>query len=144
MGDARTGGMNRHVGDQYQHHWLRLEKQTQSPAWMFELSTQEWSREKFLGSDTGCDGVWRGHRGRVTTRRGGPEGEGTQASPSPPPPITPTSQPGSIYISCAGDKGIMQGGLKAPRQGAHFVPLPGKDGVVKPLPLYIKAKGLVI
>lgn len=102
-----------------------------------------------MGSDTGCDGVWQAHHGGVTMagspyRTGGPAGEGTQASPSPPPPITPTSQPGSIYISWAGDKGIMQGHLKASCQGAHFVPLPGKDGVVKLLPLYIKAKGLVI
>lgn len=76
---------------------------------MLELSTQERTHEKFMGSDMSCDGAWRGHRGRVTAGGVG----GNWASPCPIPPITPTSQLGSIYISWAGDKGIMRGGLKA-------------------------------
>lgn len=68
----RTGAarINVHVGYQYKHLWLLLKKQTQSPAWMFELSTQE-TCEEFTHSVMGCDGVWR------VTMAGSPwQGEG--------------------------------------------------------------------
>lgn len=73
MGDVRTGAASRinvHVGYRYKQLWLLLQKQTQSPAWMFELSTQE-RCEEFTGSVIGCDRVWQGRHGRVTMAGGG-------------------------------------------------------------------------
>lgn len=61
---------------------------------MFELSTQEQLCEELMGSDRGCDGAGPGHHGRVTAPSIPlPAGDGDPSS------TTPTSQPGSIYIS---------------------------------------------
>lgn len=78
--------INGHVGYSYQHIWLHLEKETQSPAWIFEL----------LENSQAVSGAVM-EQGQVTMA--GSLLGGTLGIPLPAASITPASKPGPIYIS---------------------------------------------